>query len=525
MRIRKCILMSIFTLSLVLGDLSHTSAPTLAAQATPQTDEYADTKLSKYIETTINHQLIAALSGSNGTKAKIKATKKSYYKSQLTFTFDRNKIGWLTNAQILFYLEEAINDNPNLCTLSTEISVRWTLKTAEVTVYSMVKKKQHAATIRRYKNFLANIEYIPKEAAQMSDHEILLYLHDRLIQHANYASDTNDPVAHVPYSFSNGEDSVCQAYAATLNHMMRDLGFTCHVLWSTTHGWNVVKLNGKWTNIDATWDDPVKSVRDTVLHNYFLVSADTFKSGHTPDPQMEARYSGLMAKATTGYKVLPKSENILTPVCYRAGQWLYVKSGRVYRWDGVSATGTQETAISWDKNRCLNVINHTVYVGGNDGIYKYDPDTGVLQALSTSVAAEGLLYYSRSLYYRQGTKWIVFATYDSETSTYEKLNGTGNVEKYTLVKPGKPVIVGHKSSARSVRVAISSAAAKANGGYQVQIATNSSFTANKKSKTITGTSVSFTGLTAGRTYYVRARGIWKSGYLKKYGEWSKTLKG
>ena len=60
-------------------------------------------------------------------------------------------------------------------------------------------------------------------------------------------------------------------------------------------------------------------------------------------------------------------------------------------------------------------------------------------------------------------------------------------------------------------------------GYQIQIATNTSFTSNKKTASITSTSKTFTGLKSGKKYYVRVRTyVTAQNGSKVYSGWSKA---
>ena len=46
-----------------------------------------------------------------------------------------------------------------------------------------------------------------------------------------------------------------------------------------SHAWNQVKVDGKWYNIDVTWDDPVVSgdyTGDNLRYTYFLVPDSSF---------------------------------------------------------------------------------------------------------------------------------------------------------------------------------------------------------------------------------------------------------
>jgi hypothetical protein len=61
-------------------------------------------------------------------------------------------------------------------------------------------------------------------------------------------------------------------------------------------------------------------------------------------------------------------------------------------------------------------------------------------------------------------------------------------------------------------------------GYQVQYATNSSFTQNKKTITVTGGNLTKTlsGLTKGKKYYVRVRAYIERPTKTFYSDWSST---
>ena len=527
-KIRRFILSAALVTGLIAAPFDGLASPVPTAQAataTKQKDEY-ESSLATYIEQTMSHQMIAKFSGSSGTKAKIEDSTYQSYHSIVTFTFEKNKLASIaTGKRILAYIAEAISVNPNLCTLSTHSRSYWSdPDVVTVEVYSLLGKDEHRTAIRQYKEFLADIERVPKQDESMTDTEILLYLHDRLIQQANYAKNTEDPTIFIPYTMASTGVVVCQSYAAVMNTLMRDLGFTSYMVLyepeeESGHAWNVVKLDGKWTTIDATWDDPTNNYLDTVWHKYFLVAGNSYSGSHTLSADYKTRLGGITSKWNNSVSILPKSKSITTPVCYHGSIWFYVKGGEVYRWDGVSEEGVKVDSFEKDSHRCVGVIDDTVYVGGSDGLYTYDPEGDEILTNDPSKDVEGLFYYSRSLYWRSGSKWYKLVQSDGGGVSYEDLNGTSRLEKVTLVKPGKPTIVAKKSSAKSIRVSVTKRAASANSGYQVQVATNASFTGAKK-KTFTGNTTTVTGLTKGVKYYVRVRGIYKKDYLMKYGTWS-----
>ena len=49
-----------------------------------------------------------------------------------------------------------------------------------------------------------------------------------------------------------------------------------------SHSWNQVKVNGKWYNIDVTWDDPIitNSNEDNLSYQYFLIPDSVMNRDH-----------------------------------------------------------------------------------------------------------------------------------------------------------------------------------------------------------------------------------------------------
>ncbi len=71
--------------------------------------------------------------------------------------------------------------------------------------------------------------------------------------------------------------------------MFTEAGLECRIITGKgngeDHAWNIVKVNGKWYNIDLTWDDPVSSDGKAMLvYDCFLKSTKDFK-GHKRDAE------------------------------------------------------------------------------------------------------------------------------------------------------------------------------------------------------------------------------------------------
>ncbi|MBQ0018236.1 MAG: S8 family serine peptidase [Clostridiales bacterium] len=113
---------------------------------------------------------------------------------------------------------------------------------------------------------------------------------------------------------------------------------------------------------------------------------------------------------------------------------------------------------------------------------------------------------------------------------YGKITGSFKVlpKKATIKTPGrgKNYITG-KWSRQSSKMKISSGGYARIGGYQVQVARNSSFTSGVKTKTVKGyknTSKKITKLKRKSTYYVRVRTYIKKGGATYYSAWSSVKK-
>ncbi len=88
----------------------------------------------------------------------------------------------------------------------------------------------------------------------MSDYEKALKLHDYIIYHASYdTSLTKRTAANIFFD----QSGVCEAYSAAYHMLLDEAGIQNCFEYNNTHRWNMACLDGIWTHIDCTWDDPV----------------------------------------------------------------------------------------------------------------------------------------------------------------------------------------------------------------------------------------------------------------------------
>lgn len=64
---------------------------------------------------------------------------------------------------------------------------------------------------------------------------------------------------------------ICSGYADTMSIFLNELDIENYKISNDTHIWNLVYINGIWTHLDSTWDDPI-SDRNLNRDTYFLIS-------------------------------------------------------------------------------------------------------------------------------------------------------------------------------------------------------------------------------------------------------------
>lgn len=78
--------------------------------------------------------------------------------------------------------------------------------------------------------------------------------------------------------------AVCDGYARTASYLLDKLGIdNQYVLGNANgglHAWNKVKIDGKWYNMDITWDDPSHSKNGKYRYTYFLLSDSVMFKDH-----------------------------------------------------------------------------------------------------------------------------------------------------------------------------------------------------------------------------------------------------
>lgn len=133
-------------------------------------------------------------------------------------------------------------------------------------------------------------EQIAKQARKIKDeYSRIEFIHDEIIKNTEYFPE-NDPEAYVGYThYAYGAlvegKAVCQGYSAAFSYVCRLSDIQCITVYGTSrgesHSWNKVLCDGKWYNVDLTWDDPVSNFKDNISYSYFMLSDSEIAKDHT----------------------------------------------------------------------------------------------------------------------------------------------------------------------------------------------------------------------------------------------------
>ncbi|MBP3196912.1 MAG: hypothetical protein J6N21_07890 [Butyrivibrio sp.] len=143
-----------------------------------------------------------------------------------------------------------------------------------------------------------------------SDFEKEKYIHDLLDNKLTYDwGDLNQSA----YSAIVYDTTVCAGYSKGFQYLMQKLQvptYTCvgwggfGLLFGGMHGWNIIKLDSDYYNVDCTWDDD-----EPISYEYFNLSDDDnymhtrmFNSVYLP-PCNGGKYSGLVKRSLSDYGI------------------------------------------------------------------------------------------------------------------------------------------------------------------------------------------------------------------------------
>ncbi|MGL4563615.1 MAG: transglutaminase domain-containing protein [Brevinema sp.] len=154
-----------------------------------------------------------------------------------------------------------------------------------------------------YQEYRKEMQLITKEANKilakvtptMNEFDKVRLAHDELLKLVSYKmSGFSADLRGAFLSFG----VICDGYAQAFLYLLQRMGITgIYIIGDAggiLHAWNKVRIDGKWYNVDPTWDDSIVA-DDNVLYTYFLLSDANF----TDHIQSHDKYSS--------YSIIPQS--------------------------------------------------------------------------------------------------------------------------------------------------------------------------------------------------------------------------
>ncbi len=116
----------------------------------------------------------------------------------------------------------------------------------------------------------------------MTTNDKIKVIHDYVIDNTKYDSLKTDNINDETYKSNTAygvfiqKYGICSGYSDAIAILLNNLNIPNYKVSNENHIWNLIHINGVWTHLDATWDDPVSEYnqnRDT----YFLIDYETLK--------------------------------------------------------------------------------------------------------------------------------------------------------------------------------------------------------------------------------------------------------
>ena len=166
--------------------------------------------------------------------------------------------------------------------------------------------------------------------------------------------DNNYKLKHTAYAALINKTAVCQGYAVLLYRLALELGVDCRMIPGNSDGqghvWNIAKLDGKYYNLDSTWDAGLP------IYQCFLVGSDNFDNHDRWDTpgQMPSKDNYNSAEFHAAYPVSKTDYTggcnhtyiaaVTAPTCTQKGYTTYTCSicGDTYTGEEVEALGHNE---------------------------------------------------------------------------------------------------------------------------------------------------------------------------------------
>lgn len=113
----------------------------------------------------------------------------------------------------------------------------------------------------------------------MTNEEKVKIIHDYIIDNTTYDTLKTENIHDDTYKSNTAYGvliqgyGICSGYSDAVSIFLNKLNIENYKISNDSHIWNLVYLNGVWSHLDATWDDPISKFNEN-RDTYFLISYD-----------------------------------------------------------------------------------------------------------------------------------------------------------------------------------------------------------------------------------------------------------
>jgi len=210
-------------------------------------------------------------------------------------------------------------------------------------------------------------EWLAGASGLSDEYEKVKYVYETVIYNTEY--DSQAPDNQNIYSVFVNHRSVCQGYAKAVQYLLERMGIECALVFGTVengegHAWNLVKVNGEYYYVDATWGDP----------SYQVVNGET-----TEEYLPEISYDYLCITTEQLIRSHVIGDLVPMPLCEAEENNYYVRQGVWFS--------------SYDKEQMQTVIGTFLESGTSDVTIKCGDEETFQQILCAMVEEQEIFDY------------------------------------------------------------------------------------------------------------------------------------
>lgn len=150
---------------------------------------------------------------------------------------------------------------------------------------------------------------------ELSDYQVALRVYENIIRLIDYDSialdkqKKKDVLSRLSepddlrsiYGVFVNKKAVCAGYAKATQYLLNTIGLDCAYITSSTHAWNLIRLEGNFYHLDTTWGDASntdkkQSGSDRINYDYFCMTTE--EVNRLKDHRAEAKYDVPVCTAT-----------------------------------------------------------------------------------------------------------------------------------------------------------------------------------------------------------------------------------